>query len=145
MAHYTSKPIEFACRISILFPVAMQPTGVAAAIGINSRAHRPAAFPRDRESSSDSPLTLGQAQVNPRERRSAGDTSPAPEQQPAATPAALQAAGRRDLEAGRLLDAQLACERALALDPQHADSLHLMGLLCFRAQQYDHAVEWLVR
>lgn len=83
--------------------------------------------------------------MNPRERRSAGDTSPPPEQQPAATPAALHAAGRRDMEAGRLLDAQLACEQALALDPQHADSLHLMGLICFRAQQYDHAVEWLVR
>src|SRR5689334_21671150 len=80
---------------------------------------------------------IGHAPVNPRERRAAGDTTP--------TPAALCAAGLRELQAGRPLEAQLACEQALALDPQHADSLHLMGVLCFRTQQYDHAVEWLVR
>jgi len=83
--------------------------------------------------------------VNPRERRPAGHPSPSLAQDAAATPAALHATGVHALEQGRPLDAQLACERALALDPQHTDSLHLMGLLCFRTQQYDHAVEWLVR
>ncbi len=83
--------------------------------------------------------------MNPRERRPAGHPSPAPAQDAAARPATLHAAGLHALEAGRLLDAQLACEAALALDPAHADSLHLMGLLCSRTQQYDHAVEWLVR
>ena len=82
--------------------------------------------------------------MNPRERRTEGHTSPTPAQGAAATPAALHAAALRELEAGRPLGAQLACEQALALDPLHADSLHLMGLLCFRAHQYDHAVEWLV-
>jgi len=49
------------------------------------------------------------------------------------------------MQAGRDLDAQLCCERALALDPQHIDSLHLMGLLSLQAKQYDHAIEWIAR
>jgi tetratricopeptide (TPR) repeat protein len=83
--------------------------------------------------------------VNSSERRNAGHTALTPESEPAATPAAFHAAGVRELAAGRPLGAQLACEQALKLDPNHADSLHLMGVLSFRAQQYDHAVEWLVR
>ncbi|MGJ4944236.1 tetratricopeptide repeat protein [Bradyrhizobium sp. HKCCYLS1011] len=47
------------------------------------------------------------------------------------------------MRAGRHLDAQLCCQRALALDPGHADTLHLMGLLCIQTGQFDHAVEWL--
>jgi len=49
------------------------------------------------------------------------------------------------MRAGKNLDAQLCCERALALEPNHADSLHLMGLLSFQAGQYDHAAEWISR
>jgi tetratricopeptide (TPR) repeat protein len=49
------------------------------------------------------------------------------------------------MRAGRQLDAQLCCQQALALDPNHADTLHLMGLLSFHAKQYDHAVEWISR
>lgn len=49
------------------------------------------------------------------------------------------------MQAGRYLDAQVCCERALAADSSHADSLHLMGLLSRQAQQYDHAVEWMAR
>lgn len=49
------------------------------------------------------------------------------------------------MQAGRQLDAQLACQRALAMDPNHADSLHLMGLLCLQARQYDHAIAWIAR
>lgn len=47
--------------------------------------------------------------------------------------------------AGRYLDAQLHAQQALAMDPAHADALHLMGLLCIRSGQYDHAVEWIGR
>jgi tetratricopeptide (TPR) repeat protein len=61
------------------------------------------------------------------------------------TPAALHAAGLAHLHAGRQLDAQLCCEQALAIDPGHADSLQLLGLIALQAQQYDHAVEWLSR
>ncbi len=47
--------------------------------------------------------------------------------------------------AGRFLDAQLCCRQALAIDADHADSLHLMGLLSFQTEQYDHAAEWIGR
>ena len=59
--------------------------------------------------------------------------------------AALCEAGQRHLQAGRHLDAQLCCERALAADPGHVDALHLMGLLALQARQYDHAIEWIAR
>jgi tetratricopeptide (TPR) repeat protein len=49
------------------------------------------------------------------------------------------------MQAGRPLDAQLCCERALATDPHHVDSLHLMGLLSLQAKQYDLAIEWISR
>ena len=75
----------------------------------------------------------------------------APDQSPAdpgpgtdaATPAALHATGLVHLHAGRPLEAQLCCQEALAIDPGHADSLQLLGLIALQAQQYDHAVEWL--
>ena len=62
-----------------------------------------------------------------------------------ATPAAAYEAGLRQMRAGQYLDAQLCCQQALALDPGHADALHLMGLLCLNGGQYDHAVEWIAR
>ena len=63
----------------------------------------------------------------------------------ASAPAAYYEAGLRHLRAGRYLDAQLCCQQALAADPNHADSLHLMGLLSAQSQQYDLAVEWMAR
>jgi len=61
------------------------------------------------------------------------------------TAAALYDAGLNHMQARRHLDAQLCCQQALAIDPNHADTLHLMGLLSFHAKQYDHAVEWISR
>src|SRR5215475_11684122 len=58
---------------------------------------------------------------------------------------ALYESGRGHMAAGRHLDAQLCCQQALAIDPAHADTLHLMGLLSFQARQHDHAVEWISR
>ncbi len=49
------------------------------------------------------------------------------------------------MRAGQYLDAQLCCQQALAIDPGHADALHLMGLLCLNSEQFDHAVEWIAR
>ena len=49
------------------------------------------------------------------------------------------------LRAGRFLDAQLCCRRALERDPEHLELLHLMALVCFNAGQFDHAVEWISR
>jgi tetratricopeptide (TPR) repeat protein/ADP-heptose:LPS heptosyltransferase len=61
------------------------------------------------------------------------------------TPAALCEAGLHHFRAGRHLDAQLCCRQALEINPDHADTLHLMGLLSLHARQYDHAVEWISR
>jgi len=49
------------------------------------------------------------------------------------------------MQAGRPLEAQLCCRQALAVDPNHTDSLHLMGLLSLQARQYDHAIAWIAR
>src|ERR1700742_4672403 len=63
----------------------------------------------------------------------------------AATPATLHETGLAHIRAGRYLEAQRCCERALAADAGHADSLYLMGLLSLQAAQYDHAVAWFSR
>jgi tetratricopeptide (TPR) repeat protein len=81
-----------------------------------------------------------------RERRAAGQKSRAnPAAAGADTAAALYQAGLRHRQAGKPLDAQLCAQEALAIDPNHADTLHLLGRLAFDAGQYDHAVEWLTR
>jgi tetratricopeptide (TPR) repeat protein len=59
--------------------------------------------------------------------------------------AALCEAGRAHMQAGRYLDAQICCRQALAAQADHADTLHLMGLLSLHTRQYDHAVEWIAR
>jgi tetratricopeptide (TPR) repeat protein len=61
------------------------------------------------------------------------------------TAAAQCEAGHRHLQSGRQLEAQICCQRLLASDPNHAGALHLMGLIAFRAGQYDHALEWMAR
>jgi tetratricopeptide (TPR) repeat protein len=84
--------------------------------------------------------------MNRRERRvTARKSQPASNGAGAGTPAALHDAGRNYLRLGRSLDAQLCCQQALASDPDHADTLHLMGLLSVHAKQYDHALEWIAR
>jgi tetratricopeptide (TPR) repeat protein len=59
--------------------------------------------------------------------------------------ASLYEAGIAHMMAGRFLDAQVCCQQALAADSNHADALHLMGLLSFQAQQFDHAILWFER
>lgn len=77
--------------------------------------------------------------MNRRERRIAA------KQSGQVTPAALCQAGLAHLQAGRLAEAELCCQQALTLDEQHPDALHLLGVLCFHAQQSDAAVEWIGR
>jgi tetratricopeptide (TPR) repeat protein len=77
--------------------------------------------------------------------RAAGQAQQSPNGPDAGTPAALYQAGLRHLRAGRNLDAQLCCQQSLAIDEGHADTLHLMGLLCLDAKQHDHAMEWISR
>jgi tetratricopeptide (TPR) repeat protein len=83
--------------------------------------------------------------MNRRERRAVRKSQIRPNGPAASTPAALYEAGLGHMQAARHLDAQLCCQQALAADANHADSLHLMGLLCLQAQQYDHAVAWIAR
>ena len=61
------------------------------------------------------------------------------------TPAACFEAGLRLLKAGQMAEAEQCGRQALALDSGHADSLHLMGLLCAAAKQYDLAIEWFAQ
>jgi tetratricopeptide (TPR) repeat protein len=61
------------------------------------------------------------------------------------SPAALYEAGFRHLEAERYLDAQVCCQRALAVDPNYGDALNLMALLSLQFGQYELAAEWASR
>ena len=63
----------------------------------------------------------------------------------ALTPSMLYEQGLKHLQAGRHLDAQVCCQRALALAPDDADSLHLAGLLAYEAGGNDDAMEWFSR
>jgi tetratricopeptide (TPR) repeat protein len=63
----------------------------------------------------------------------------------AGTAAAFQAAGLGHMQAGRSRDARACFEQALAIDANHADTLHLMGLLHLQDEQYDLAIEWIAR
>ncbi len=64
---------------------------------------------------------------------------------PAGSPAALCESGRRLLLAGLPRDAAECGQHALAIDPNHADSLHLMGEICLHSGQFDQAIEWVAR
>jgi tetratricopeptide (TPR) repeat protein/ADP-heptose:LPS heptosyltransferase len=61
------------------------------------------------------------------------------------TAAALYVTALGQLRAGHHRDAEASCRQALARDRDHADTLHLMGLLALQAGQYDHAVDWISR
>jgi Flp pilus assembly protein TadD/ADP-heptose:LPS heptosyltransferase len=83
--------------------------------------------------------------MNFRERRADDGTEakrPAPE---ARGLVVLHAAVLEHVLAGRYLEAQMVCRQALALDPENADTLHLVGVVCSEAKQFDHAVEWTLR
>jgi tetratricopeptide (TPR) repeat protein len=77
--------------------------------------------------------------MNRRERRPQNEKTDAA----ALTPAALCEAGHRYLQSGQPQEARLCCQRLLAIDPNHAGALHLMGLIAFGDQQYDYALEWI--
>src|SRR6185437_13247238 len=63
----------------------------------------------------------------------------------AVSPAPLFDAALGHMQAGRFLDAQVCCQQALTIDPNHADAPHLQGLLSLQAEQYDAAVESITR
>ncbi|MDH6258016.1 tetratricopeptide repeat protein [Bradyrhizobium sp. BR13661] len=78
--------------------------------------------------------------MNRRERRAT-----AAKQSGKVTPSSLAQAGFAHLQRARIAEAELCCQQALTLDDQHSDALHLLGVLCFHAQQPDAAVEWIGR
>jgi tetratricopeptide (TPR) repeat protein/ADP-heptose:LPS heptosyltransferase len=61
------------------------------------------------------------------------------------TATALHLTALGHLRAGQPGDAEACCREALALEPDHADTLHLMGLLALQAEQYDFAIDWISR
>jgi tetratricopeptide (TPR) repeat protein len=61
------------------------------------------------------------------------------------TPATYFKAGLRLLQAGQWAEAEKCGQSALAIDAGHADSLHLMGLLCVASKQFDLAIEWFAQ
>jgi tetratricopeptide (TPR) repeat protein len=83
--------------------------------------------------------------MNRQQRRALGKPSKAPAAPRARTPAGYFEAGLRLLKAGQLLDAELCGKNALALDAEHADSLHLMGLLCMLSKRPELAIEWFAQ
>jgi len=59
--------------------------------------------------------------------------------------AELYQAALAHLRAGRYHDAEFCCQRVLTRDGEHADTLHLLGILALRAEQYDRAVDFISR
>jgi tetratricopeptide (TPR) repeat protein len=79
--------------------------------------------------------------MNRRERR----TNKSKERVRALSPTAQCEAGHRLLLSGRPLEAQLCCESALESNPVHAGALHLMGMIAFQNEEYDHALQWIAQ
>src|SRR3569832_2044712 len=61
------------------------------------------------------------------------------------TIAVLHAAIIQHILAGNFVDAQLACQQALAMDPENPEAMNLMAGAHMEARQLDHAVEWALR
>jgi tetratricopeptide (TPR) repeat protein len=61
------------------------------------------------------------------------------------SPRSLFEAGLRLLKAGQLAEAEKRARQALAIEDGHADSLHLMGLLCFASKRNDLAIQWFAQ
>jgi tetratricopeptide (TPR) repeat protein len=80
--------------------------------------------------------------MNRQQRRAARQAGKAPSPPRLETPAAWFEAGLRMLQAGQIAEAEQCGRQALNLDQGHADSLHLMGMLCVASKQYDLAIEW---
>jgi tetratricopeptide (TPR) repeat protein len=76
------------------------------------------------------------------QQRAAGPSGTILSSERTETPATWFEAGLRLLQAGQLDEAEQCGRQALTIDQGHADSLHLMGMLCVASKQYDLAIEW---
>jgi tetratricopeptide (TPR) repeat protein len=103
-------------------------------------------FPTIGESSTEEAIaTLIQPMNRHQRRASAKQSARSSSPQRSDTPAGFFEAGLRLLKAGQLSEAEKCGKKALAIDAGHADSLHLMGLLCLAAKQNALAVEWFAQ
>jgi tetratricopeptide (TPR) repeat protein len=86
--------------------------------------------------------------MNRKQRRAAAKSGPT-SSNPSATVGAvvtsdigeLLAAGLKHQQAGRLAEAETCYQRVLAAQPNHADALHLLGVLAHQVRRHDLAVE----
>ncbi len=62
---------------------------------------------------------------------------------PRATVDAWLEQGRRHQQAGQLIEAEAAYRQALDLSPQHAETLHLLGLVTYRQQRLEESLKYL--
>jgi len=53
----------------------------------------------------------------------------------------LFAAAVEHFRAGQIADAERRCREALTVDPKHADSLHLLGMIAYQVGRHDAAIE----
>jgi tetratricopeptide (TPR) repeat protein len=61
------------------------------------------------------------------------------------SPAALFEAGLRHLRSGEFVEAERRCHQILSANPDHADALHLLGLIKAQVSSLDLAVEYIAR
>jgi len=83
--------------------------------------------------------------MNRQQRRASAKQSGTPTAPRKDAPDVYFEAGLRLLKVGQLADAEQCGRSALALDAGHADSLHLMGMLCMLSKRTDLAVEWFAQ
>ncbi len=82
--------------------------------------------------------------MNRHQRRAASKKSGVTSKEARAiTPASLCDLGRSLLGAGLSIEARDCCQRALAINPDHADSMFLRGEIALHSGQFDQAVEWV--
>jgi tetratricopeptide (TPR) repeat protein len=81
--------------------------------------------------------------MNRHQRRAAAKSAKTALGPRATTPAALCELGFSLLQAGQIAEAEGCSRQALTQQPDCADALHLMGVVAFHKQQYDHAIDWI--
>jgi tetratricopeptide (TPR) repeat protein/SAM-dependent methyltransferase len=86
--------------------------------------------------------------MNRKDRRAAqkqgkggGVFAPAPSFAPAALGANLFASAVQHFRSGRMADAERYCRDLLTVTPDHADALHLLGMIAYRTAHHDAALE----
>jgi hypothetical protein len=83
-------------------------------------------------------VKLGQATSNRPGVTPLGDTSPG---ETPRSVAEVLGEGIRHHQAGRLSEAEACYRRVLAVQPDHADALHLLGVIAHQVKRHDIAVD----